>query len=550
MRMKPIRTQVLIRGGGYAGLAAAMLLAWRGVSCLVAERHAAVSRHPKAHGVNRRSMELLRVIPGLEQDLFAASRGAANDVDVYIAETVAGPRQRTLVAKSDFDRPNISPAQICTAGQDRVEPIFLLHARALGADVRFSTTLTQFAQDADGVTALLREAEDGREYEVRADYMIAADGAHGVTRDTLGIAMAGPGVISHSASILFEADLSKVMPNGGFTLCYLRNPAFTGVFVSCDDPNRGQLNVAFDPEVESPESYDAARCAALVRAALGVGEIEVKVLDILFWRKSALIAESMARGRIFLMGDAAHLMPPVGGLGGQTALQDAADISWKLAYVLKGHAGPALLETYQAERLPVAHIALSRQLANYVERLQPERDDVRIRAHEADYVSAAMGYRYRSAAIALDASDDGAETESPLRPSGSPGTRLPHVELRKDGHLLSTHDFIGRDFALFVGPRGLAFAEAARRLAASGAPLQCVRLSVDAIDESNSFLDKIGLAEDGALLARPDGYIAWRSPSAREDAARALEEALARVCCLPSPSPCASPVPYVSEHSL
>lgn len=535
MSLQVERTQVLVRGGGYAGLAAAMLLAWRGVACIVAERHAAASRHPKAHGVNRRSMELLRVVPGLEDELFAISRAGANEVDVYIAETVAGPRQRTLIRKSDFDGPSISPAQICTAGQDRVEPVFFKHARAQGADIRFSTTLTTFAQDEEGVTATLRDEASNRDYEVRADYMIAADGAHGVTRDALGIEMEGPGVISHSVSILFEADPAKLIPGGGFVLCYLRNPSFSGVFVSCDDPGRGQLNIAIDPDAEPASAYDATRCAAMVRDALGLGAIDVKILDVLFWRKSALIAKRIADRRVFLIGDAAHLMPPVGGLGGQTALQDAADIAWKLAFVLKGHAGPALLDAYQAERLPVAHIALSRQLANYVERLQPARDDVRLRAHEADYLSAAMGYRYRSDAIALDASDDGAETENPLTPSGSPGTRLAHVVLRQNDRLLSSHDFAGRDYTLFVGPRGAAWAEAARRLAGQGEPILAAHLSVDALDEEGRFLEKTGLFDDGALLVRPDGFIAWRSVSLTEDPATQLAAAFAQVRCLPGP---------------
>ncbi|BBU64221.1 FAD-dependent oxidoreductase (plasmid) [Methylosinus sp. C49] len=548
MSVERIRTQVLIRGGGYAGLTAAMLLAWRGISCLVAERHEAASRHPKAHGVNRRSMELLRVVPGLEKDLFGVSRAAANDVLAYIAATVTGPKIRTLIAKSDFDGPNVSPAQVCTAGQDRVEPIFLEHARALGADVRFSTMLTQFVQDRDGVTARLHDVAAEDDIEVRADYMIAADGANGATREQLGIEMRGPGVISHSVSILFEADLATILPGAGFVLCYLRNAAFTGVFVSCDDPNRGQLNIAFDPAAESPDEFDAARCAALVRAALGAGDVDVKVIDILFWRKSALIASRMAQGRVFLAGDAAHLMPPVGGLGGQTALQDAADIAWKLAYVLKGDAGPALLDTYQAERLPVAHIALSRQLANYVERLQPDRDEIRVRAHEADYLSAALGYRYRSAAIVSDATDDGAATEHPLQPSGSPGTRLPHVELRRNGLSVSTHDLIGRDFVLFAGPRGGAWIDAARRLGEGGAPLDCFRLDVDVDDPSATFLDKVGLGADGALLARPDGYIAWRSPSEDEDPSRVLENVLARICCLPVGALGATPKALAAEH--
>ena len=186
------RVPVLIVGAGYAGLSAATLLAWRGVPCLLVEKRASTSRLPKAHGLNRRSMEVLRVVEGLEDALFAASRTGANDSTLIIAESVTSPPIETLVTKMSLDATRVSPSKICTAGQDRVEPVLLRFARENGADIRFSTALARFSLLDDGVEAILRDEASGHETTVLADYMIAADGAGGTIRDAGGVKMEGP----------------------------------------------------------------------------------------------------------------------------------------------------------------------------------------------------------------------------------------------------------------------------------------------------------------------------------------------------------------------
>lgn len=524
------RIPVLIVGAGYAGLTAATLLAWRGIPCRLVERRSSTSRHPKAHGLNRRSMEVLRGVEGLEEDLFSSSRAGANDATLVIAETVTGPEIATIVTKRALDATSISPAKVCTAGQDRVEPVLLRYALKYGADVRFSTTLVRFSQRDDGVEALLRDETTGEETVILADYMIAADGANGAIRNAGGVRMEGPGVLAQTISILFEADLDAIMRDRGFVLYYLRNPAFSGSFVTCDDPNRGQINIEYDPARDHASDFVEERCRGLVRDVFGLPDLEVDILDIRPWEMSALIASRMSFGRVFLAGDCAHIMPPVGGLGGQTAIQDAADLAWKLALVIKGQAAPGLLDTYEPERKPVARIAIARQIANYVERLLPDREDLRIRGDEHDFLGTAIGYRYRSSAIVADDLDDGALTENPLEPSGAPGTRLAHVWLRRGEETVSSHEFVGRDFVLFAGADGADWIEAARRLALrSGAPLSCYRLSVDIVDPQGLFLPRLGVSPEGAILVRPDGYIAWRSRGSSADPVSTLEANFARV---------------------
>lgn len=527
--MSAERVPVLIVGAGYAGLSAATLLAWRGVPCLLVERRASTSRLPKAHGLNRRGMEVLRVVEGLEDALFAASRAGANDSTLIISETVTSPPIKTLVTKASLDAARISPSKICAAGQDRVEPVLLRFARERGADIRFSTSLARFSQRDDGVEAILRDEASGRETVVLADYMIAADGAGGTIRDAGGVKMEGPGLIADTIAVLFEADLSAILPTNGFVLYYLRNSALSGALVTCDEPNHAQINIEYDSSRDLASDFDDERCRGLIRQCLGVGDVAVRILDIRPWQMAALLTDRMSFGRVFLAGDCAHVVPPVGGLGGQTAIQDAADLAWKLALVVKGQAAPSLLDSYEIERRPVARIAIVRAIASYVERMRPDRQELRIREEEYGLLETSMGYRYRSDAIIADETDDGAPVEDPLRPSGAPGTRLAHVWLRRGEETISSHDLVGRDFMLFAGPDGGEWIEAARRVGVrSGTPLGVCRLGFDVDDPEGLFLPRLGVSPEGALLVRPDGFICWRSRGRSPDALATLEASFAR----------------------
>jgi putative polyketide hydroxylase len=523
---------VLIVGAGLAGLSAAAMLAWHKVPCLLVERRAFTARHPRARGVNLRSMELLRSIPGLETDLATSGRTATDDFTIIIAESVTGREFRTLMTPGNRNTGMLSPAEICTAGQDRVEPILLRHARALGAKARFSTELADFTQDARGVRATLRDTNAGEETTVTADYLIAADGHRSRVRRMLGIGVHGHGAMSHNMSILFEADLSTALRGRGFVLYYLQNPSFTGAFVSTDDANRGQVSVEYDPSRESAADYDPTRAAGMVRAALGLPGLDVNVLDVIPWEMSSQIADRMAMGHVFLTGDAAHTMPPTGGLGGQTAIQDAGDLAWKLALVLQGHAGPALLDTYASERYPVAELTVARQTANYVERMRPDRTDLTGNGAESDCLSVAMGYRYRSAAVLDDAPDDYGMTADPLHPTGRPGTRLAHMLISHEGHTLSTLDLVDRNFVILTGPNGSPWAVAARELAVrQGVPLTAFQFGSDLDGDVDALMACLGISPEGATLIRPDGFIAWRQQGAMPDPARTLSTALSRLLC-------------------
>jgi 2-polyprenyl-6-methoxyphenol hydroxylase-like FAD-dependent oxidoreductase len=520
----------LIVGAGIAGLAAATLLAWRGIPCLVVERRAAPSRHPSAHGLDLRSLELLRVVPGLEEDLRGATRAEFNDFMIVIAETVFGPELGTLSAAAGFAARDLSPATICSAGHDRIEPILQRHARARGAELLPGTELVDLLADQDGVRARIRDLRSGMTTAVAADFVIAADGVNSLVRQAVGIGVQGPGTLGHAMSILFAADLGVDLRNRSFVRYYLQNPDFVGSFVASKDKDRGQLDIAYDPTLETASELGRARCKTLIRAALGMPDLDVTGLDVVPWEVTGRVARKMAEGRVFLVGDAAHTMPPFGGLGGQVAIQDAADLAWKLAMVVRGTADRALLDTYNSERLPLARLATARQVALWAMHTRPDRAGLVGSWQSLDPLGVAMGYRYRSTAVLDDGTDDGAPVEDPRNPSGRPGTRLAHVALTREGKSISTLDLVGSGFVLLAAREAGAWANAAHVVArASGLPLTSFCIGTDLGDPHEAFLARTGLGPDGALLVRPDGFIAWRSRTRMSDPAAVLADSLARI---------------------
>ena len=526
--MPDTHVPVLIVGSGLAGLTTAVMLAWRGVRPLLVERHADTSKNPRARGVNFRTMELLRVA-GLEADLMKEG-GQMSDFSIIVAESVIGRELKTILPRGSWETSDLTPAPMSGAGQDQVEPILRRHAESLGADIRYSTELTGFEPREDGVTATLRDLRTGDETGVHADYLVGADGNRSPVRELLGIKTHGAGTLSHNIAIVFEANLETALRGRSLALYYLQNPGFTGAFINTTDPNRALVSVEYDPDKECSCDFDTPRCIELVRAAVGIADLDVKILEVMPWEMASRTAEHFTQGRVFLIGDAAHTMPPTGGLGGQTAMQDGYDLAWKLAMVLHGNAGAELLSTYETERRPVAEMTVDLQTANYVERMRPDRTDLRKEGIVTDYLGVAFGYRYRSSAILADGPDDGELIEDPGKPTGRPGTRGAHVTFKHKGKLVSSLDLIGRDFVLLTGPEGAPWARAGMTLAyQQGLPLSVYRIGSDLLDVDGKWEWRYGVTPAGAVLLRPDGYVAWRERTAASSASTTLREALEKI---------------------
>ena len=519
------RIPVLIVGGAYTGLSTALGLAARGVKPLMVERRPTTSTLPKAWGLNARTMELLTTIPGVGDALRAAQEGrslpriraGASLSAANLAEVDPTERLALLAA--------LTPSPICFLSQATIEKIMRAQAEELGADLRYGTEVVSWTQDADRVTATLRDA-DGRESTVQADYLVAADGYTSPIRTQLGIPLEGRGKVGHLYVITFEADLSPYFAEGEFSIVALPG---TGTSIIYDGSN-ATLWVDYHPdEGETEADFSEQRCIERVRAAVGVPDLECRIVNARPFALNHQLAERYKDGRVILAGDAAHACPPVGGQGGNLAIQDGYDVAWRLALVVTGQAGPALLDTYQAERRPVVNITLERE----VELLKVSEGRILSTFDETQPIPTLreiLGFRYHSAAVLAEPGDDQSLQEDPTTPVGHTGTRAPHVRLVHDGQPLSTHDLFGSTFVLLTDAVGADWADAAGKAADRlGVKVAVHRIGDELQDPDNAWHARYGLEAGGATLVRPDSVIAWRSKTAVDNPAHELDEALTAI---------------------
>ncbi|MBV1935713.1 FAD-dependent monooxygenase [Streptomyces sp. BV286] len=513
-------TEVLIVGGSMVGLAQALFLARQGIRPLLVERHAEISAHPRAQAASPRTMELLRAL-GLEDAVRARENPHAQYGDILQAESLTGAELGRFDGPFRHDPNDVGTTGWTLIGQDRLEPVLRDRAEELGADLRFATEMTEFTQDAEGVTAVLRDLGDGTERTVRARYMVAADGSRAPVRTSLGIGHHGQGVFGRQMNIVFHADLDQYVAGRAFFLCFVSNPQVKGVLgkLGGADSDRWVLAPSLPPGSDH-RVYGTEDCVELVRAAVGVPDLPVEVESATSWEIAAWVADRFRSGRVLLAGDCAHVMPPTGGFGGNMGIQDAHNLAWKLALVLRGSAGPELLDSYEPERAPVAEFTVDQGVIRYLQR--SGLDEAAAARHRPE-TTVLFGHVYRSDAVMLEAgSDEGAVVEDPTDPSGRPGTRAPHLPLVRQGKEVPLHDLLDGGFWLLAGPGGAPWRAAAKAL-----DLSFHRVGAEEPPEvTERFLARYGVEGGGAVLLRPDGFIAWRSTGPRDNPVEALTEVL------------------------
>ena len=524
---------VLVVGGSLVGLATAMFLAQHGVEVLSVERHEGTAIRPRAGHFHLRTLELMRVA-GIEDRVRAAALALYSpDGGINAVETLAGREIANYIPNINAGVENISPARALFMPQQVLEPILLQRARELGARFQYSTELVSQIQDERGVTATVRNVDDGSEQLIRAKYLVACDGNRSPIRESLGVEMVGHGLLSRSVTIYFRADCAAALRGRNLGVIYVTNPDVRGFFRLEKTGLGGFLVVFTVGDIGEPgarfvaDTITVDAAADLVRLAVGDPDLEVDVRAIDKWRAVADAATTFRRGRIFLAGDAAHTMPPTGGFGGNTGVWDAHNLAWKLAFTLNGSAGERLLGTYDAERQPAGVLAMEQAYNRYVTRSDPDLGTEGM--HDPVPDLHVVFNRYRSSAVIPDPEyvDDGALHIDPRQSRGLPGTRAPHVELVRDGTTLSTLDLYVGEFVLMTGPDGAAWEQAA---VAAGDDLgvNVVWYTVGR-EQSSSFCEDYGIAASGASLVRPDGFVAWRATSHSADAADRLVSALRAV---------------------
>jgi putative polyketide hydroxylase len=361
-----IEVPVLIVGGGPVGLTASILLSQHGIRSLLVERHPGTAIVPKARGINARTMEMYRQI-GIEQAIRDAGLAPERTGLIVWTESLAGREiERRVPGRMNPANRGVSPVQNCLCAQDDLEPVLRRFAEAQApAELRFNTEMTAVEQDRDGVTATLTDRLRGGEARVRAQYMIGADGAQSLVRQIVAREMIGREAVYDSVNIVFQADLRPWTQGRPAALYFVKQPDLRATFLTINAHDRwGFLIHSLKQYGYTAADFTQARCVELIRRGVGKADLAVAIRGLSVWEASAVVADRYRDGRLFLSGDAAHEMPPTGGFGLNTGVQDVQNLVWKLAGVLNGQAGEALLDTYEAERLPVAGITTKASLEN------------------------------------------------------------------------------------------------------------------------------------------------------------------------------------------
>jgi 2,4-dichlorophenol 6-monooxygenase len=586
--MDDTQVPVLIVGGGGAGLTASMILSTLEVESLLVSALPHTSVLPKAHMLNQRTMEIFtelgvapeicrRSTPRENMRSVAWYAGLAGSNDWYGREL--GRLEAWGGGYSDPDYIAASPCHTCNLPQIRLEPVLKEHAERLSPGaVRFNHELVGLELAEGGAVATILDRDVSARYRVRARYVIAADGGRTVG-DLLGVTMSGPRDVMKMVSVHMTADLTGWARDDDVLIRWLINPdfggSFSGVLVPMGPDHWGPRSEEWVFHMQyAPDDLEAMQHDKILQrmhATLGIPDFAPTVHKISTWTMEGVIADTFRVGAVFLAGDAAHRHPPTGGLGLNSAVHDVHNLCWKLAAVLDGRAGDGLLDSYETERRPVDQANIDNALANAMNHFSidealnlsagntPEQNWAQLRPlwedcpeskakrHALNQAIASQtiefrhhnvefGYVYRSGAIV----DDGRVAPVPVdavrlyTPSTRPGHPMPHAWVEREGDRMPLCELVsGGRFVLLAGETGAAWVQAAEKLAADNdIPLLAGTVGVlgaDYVDARAAWLKHRETGPAGAVLIRPDRYVAFRALDMADDPASELKAALARV---------------------
>jgi 2,4-dichlorophenol 6-monooxygenase len=566
-------TDVLIVGTGPAGGAASLFLSSYGVDNIVLTRYGWTANTPRAHITNQRTIELMRDM-GIEDQVTNKGTEHALMGQTAFCTSLAGEeigRIRTWGTHPQrlADYTEASPTLPCDLPQTLFEPILVTTAASRGARLRFDTEYVSLEQDEDGVTATVRDRLSGETYQIRAKYLIGADGGRSKVAQDIGLPMAGSMDIEGSMNIVFEADLSKYVAHRPSVLYWVLQPGAqiggigAGLVRMVRPWNEWLIVWGYDINQPAPV-VDEAMATEIVHNLVGDDTIEVKLKGTSVWSVNHMYAEQASAGRVFCMGDAIHRHPPSNGLGSNTSIQDAYNLAWKLALVVKGQAGPELLDTYDEERLPIAQQIVDRANKSRTQfgqifhalgmtpdapegrTIDSRKDDtpagaaqreelrkaIELKDYEFNAHGVELGQRYKSGAVIPDGTDEPAYDRDPelyYHPTTWPGARIPHAWLTRGTDTVSTLDVVGKGrFTLLTGIGGEAWVKAAKVVAEqTGIDLEPVVIGPgrELDDLYGDWARLREITDTGCLVVRPDAHIAFRSHTLADDPTSALTEA-------------------------
>ncbi|MFM9970709.1 MAG: FAD-dependent monooxygenase [Burkholderiales bacterium] len=569
-----IETEVLVVGSGPTGASAALFLARHGVAVTLISRSRWVSDTPRAHITNARTMEILRNV-GLAEACYAKASANSYQANKVWVTTLAGEELGRLMSwgnhptrRAEYEL--ASPGKMCDLPQWYLEPILLGEAARLGVKLRFEHELVGFKQDGSLVRARVRDcsmrAEAGEEIEIRAQYMVAGDGGRSPVAAALKLPMEGEAGMGTAINVLFEADLSKYVAHRPGSLYSIFDHGYdelTGGYATLRMVRPWTQWLAMFPEVamgDKEVSMDETLAQKIILGMIGDASVKVKVQGISRWLVNRVIAAKYSAGRVFCAGDAVHRHPPWNGLGSNTCIQDSFNLAWKIALVLRGHAGTDLLETYSDERQPIGRRVVERAIGSFaggrtlletlgmragqnaLERravfarlLAPGSEGEALRRRwraaieERNYVYNTLGVElnqiYDSAAVVNDGTPRPAfdrDEDLHYHATTWPGARLPHCWLEHDARPLSTQDLCGQEhFTLLTGIGGVGWKEAAKQVSvATGVAIEVreIGLGLTIKDPYGDWARLSEVEDNGCLLVRPDLHVGWRCKTIPRDA--------------------------------
>ncbi|QKO20656.1 FAD-dependent oxidoreductase [Rhodoferax sp. BAB1] len=550
--MTSLQTDVLIAGGGPCGLMLANELGRRNIRCLLVDPKPGTAFNPQANATQARTMEHFRRL-GFAQEIRSMGLPPDHPTDIAYLTRFAGTELARLRLPTAAAAPQAIKAMSGSwsaaelphrVSQKFVEVKLREHAQRLpSVDVRYGWLLKSFADTGSGIEAVVQPVDGGDPLAVQAAYLVGADGARSFVRGQLGIAWGGATGFKRKfmggkmlAVYLKAPDFYARNPNDRAWMYVVVSPQLRAFIMSVDGVSEFAFHIqmADDAATEALTEADARRLFSLAYGQ----DIAIEILSMATWLAGhALVAESFQRGRVFLGGDAVHLFTPTGGLGYNTAVEDAVNLGWKLAAVLKGQAPAALLDSYELERRPLAvrNTGYARQFADSIGLFDaaPELEDASpegalARSVASDYLNGhvrrefnipgvTFGGRYDgSPIIVADGTAPPPDAPNTYLPSACPGGRPPHAWLADGRSLYDTFHFEWTLLALGPdAPDTRAFEQAALTL---GLDLRVV---------PHAAAELAALYEAPLALIRPDQIVAWRGHETSQ-AATVLAQATAQ----------------------
>ncbi|TAX24044.1 FAD-dependent oxidoreductase [Rhizobium leguminosarum] len=581
--MADITTDVLIIGTGPAGSATAALLSSYGIENLVINRYRWLASTPRAHITNQRTMEVLRDLGRDVEDeayMFAAEQDLMGE-NVFCTsltgEEIGRMKSWGKHPLSRAEHQLSSPTHMNDLPQTFMEPLLFKTACSRGSQSRMSTEYLSHVQDEDGVTTTCLDRLTGKEFAVRSKYLVGADGGNSKVAEHAGLAFEGKMGVAGSMNILFKADLSRLVAHRPSVLYWVLQPGADvggigmGLVRMVRPWDEWLIVWGYDINQPAPE-VDEAHAKKVVRDLVGDPDLQMTIKSVSTWTVNNMYATTMSNGRVFCMGDATHRHPPSNGLGSNTSIQDAFNLAWKLAFVLKGAAGPKLLDSYQAERAPVAKQIVTRANKSIEEfgpifkalglldsidpvKMQQNMDArcnntvaaeeqraairkaIADKVYEFDCHGVEMNQRYRSGAAVTDGQAEPVFTKDPelhCQQTSWPGARLPHAWLfSATGEKVSTLDLTGHGkFTVLTGIGGKGWVDASRSLSKEFG----TEIVAHVIGPRQPWQDFTGdwanmreIRDSGILLVRPDHHVAWRREAMTDDPTTELRRVLTAI---------------------